>query len=158
MRKINRISAPALDLQYHAACLLPHQRVVPFRHLRHIIHSSSGSLYITIIRRISCRASQLNAFLHRLVQPFQTSLLTSRSTSAEQELHVFWCQFVQSNLIVVDSSIDHVCLLFLKQDHSWLDWIFNDEPCDNTRPTLANTMATICWLPLRSWVPPSVKH
>ena len=82
---------------------------------------------------------------------------SSTSRSSEQELHVFWCELVQCNLIIVDSAVDHVGFFLLQQNHSRLYGILNTKTSDNTRTSLTNTMASISTLPFSSRVPPATK-
>ena len=78
-----------------------------------------------------------------------------RLGTTEQELQVLGTQAVHSDLVVVDGTSNHSCLLLLQRDHTRLDTVLNTEACDDARSLLADTMAAVSRLPLCSWVPPS---
>lgn len=61
----------------------------------------------------------------------------------EQELHVLWRKFLQSDLVVVDGAVDHVRLLLLKKDHTRLDGILDAETGDDARALLTDAVAAI---------------
>lgn len=44
---------------------------------------------------------------------------------AEKELHILWRQLLHSDLIIIDSAVDHVRLLLLQHHHAALDGVFD---------------------------------
>jgi hypothetical protein len=80
-----------------------------------------------------------------------------RLSTAEQELQILRAQAVHGDLIVVDGTSNHSSLLLLQRHHSRLDAVFNAQTGDHAGPPLTDAMATVCGLPLSSWIPPSKK-
>lgn len=75
--------------------------------------------------------------------------------ATKQELQVLRSQFVHGNFVAVDSSTNHVGLLLLEKHHTRFDRVFDAETGDDTRTSLADTMASISRLPLSCRVPPT---
>ena len=77
-------------------------------------------------------------------------------TSSKQKLHILRRQLLHCHLIIVNRPVNHIRLLLLQQHHPALDTIFNTQTRDDARAFLADTMTSICRLPLCGRVPPSV--
>ena len=136
--------------------------------------------------QLACRTSNANQPVSRLTEPSSTTshrirhaseaiaMLTNemsnnsfklffidhhdvRLGAAEQELHVLGCQLLHGDFVLVDCAVDHVRLLLLQHNHARLNRIFNAQACNDTRPLLTDTVATIGRLPFGCWVPPSGK-
>ena len=73
----------------------------------------------------------------------------------EQELHILRGKLLHSDLVIIDSAIDHISFLLLEHDHTALDRVLDAKPGDHARALLADTVAAICGLPFCGWVPPS---
>ena len=86
--------------------------------------------------------------------PFFESVLCS----TKQELHVLWRELIHSDLVIVDSPIDHVSFLLLQQHHSRFDRVFDAETSNNARSSLSNPVASVCTLPFGGRIPPPVKR
>jgi hypothetical protein len=109
------------------------------------------------MRLRSIMLSGIDAAFKLLTHTFHGTPITLQANlgTAEQELQIFRTEAIHSNLVVVDRSSNHSCLLLLQCNHTRLNTILDAETGNDTRATLTDTMATIGRLPLSSGVPPS---
>ena len=75
--------------------------------------------------------------------------------TTEKELQIFRTQAIHCDLVVIDRSGNHGCLLLLQRDHTRLHAILDTEAGDDTRALLSNAVATVGGLPLGGRIPPS---
>lgn len=74
----------------------------------------------------------------------------------EQELKVVRGEPIDSCIIVINSSVNHVRFLILQLDNFQLYTVLNTESCDSNRSFLSNSVYSVHRLPLHTWVPPWV--
>ena len=78
--------------------------------------------------------------------------------STKQKLHILWCKLLHSNIIIVNSPIDHVSLFLLQHDHTRFYGVFYAKSGNDTRSFLTDSMTTICRLPFGCGIPPPVRE
>ena len=121
-----------------------------FLHFVHVLCTMAHGIYFYLVR----------GRCNRLPWRVKYKRLTTKiaSCTAEEKLQIFRTQLIHRHLVVVDGALDHVRFLFLKQNNTRLDRVFNAETGNHTRPSLANSMASICALPFGRWIPPSIVY
>jgi len=70
----------------------------------------------------------------------------------EKKLHIFGCQLLHRDLVVIDGAVNHVRLLLLQQDHARLDRVLDAEARDDAGTFLADSVTSVFYLCQRMWV------
>jgi hypothetical protein len=97
-------------------------------------------------------------YLYLATTPNGSSLPGRSLVAAEKELEVLGRQRLHGGVIRVDRRVDHVRLFLLEEDHAALHRVLDAETGDDAGTRLADSVASICRLPLGGWVPPSKQN